>query len=481
MTTETCYIDGAWRAPQAAATHPVIDPSTGDQIDQWALGGDAEVQLAVQSARAAWPAWAATPLEERLAVLERIIARLVEHEAALAEAVTRDIGAPVRLARGAQAPAAAAHFRVARTAAESFAWRTMRGRARIEHEPIGVCALITPWNWPLNQMACKVAPALAAGCTVILKPSEMAPQSAHRFAEALHAANVPRGVFNLVTGTGPEVGDALARHPDVDLVSFTGSTRAGAAVAHAAADRIARVTQELGGKSANLVLDDADLTRAVTQGVRAVLQNSGQSCNAPTRLLVPRRQLTEAEAIARTVVDATVVGDPRDERTHMGPVASLVQFERVQTYLTLGEQEGAHLVTGGAGRPAHLAGTSHARGAFVRPTVFSNVDNGMRIAREEIFGPVLCLLPYDTEDEAIAIANDSPYGLAAYVQSADADRALRVARQLRAGNVHLNGAPVDYAAPFGGYKQSGNGREWGEEGVREYLEVKSILGPATAR
>ncbi|MCU0615890.1 MAG: aldehyde dehydrogenase family protein [Gemmatimonadaceae bacterium] len=481
MTTESCYIDGAWHAPQIPVAHPVIDPSTGDLVDHWALGGLADVERAVRAARAAWPAWAATPLDERLAVLERIITQLVAHEPALADAVTRDIGAPVRLARGAQAPAAATHARVARAAAEAFPWRTTRGRAAIEYEPIGVCALITPWNWPLNQIACKVAPALAAGCTVILKPSEMAPLSAHRFAEALHAADVPRGVFNLVTGTGPVAGEALARHPDVDLVSFTGSTRAGAAVAHAAADRIARVTQELGGKSANLVLDDADLTRAVTQGVRAVLQNSGQSCNAPTRLLVPRHKLADAEEIARSVVDATVVGDPRDERTHMGPVASLAQFERVQGYLALGGQEGARLVTGGAGRPAHLEGTACAGGAFVQPTVFSQVHNGMRIAREEIFGPVLCLLPYDTEDEAVAIANDSPYGLAAYVQSSDAERALRVARRLRAGNVHLNGAPVDYAAPFGGYKQSGNGREWGEEGLREYLEVKAILRPASAR
>ena len=476
MTTDRCYINGHWEAPRAPVWHDVFDPATGARLAPWALGGAEEVDRAVRAAHAAFPVWSATAPEERLAVLERVLAALVAHEAAFAEAVTRDMGAPVRLARGAQAPAAAAHVRVAREVLATFPWQVRRGRARIEHEAIGVCALITPWNWPLNQIACKVAPALAAGCTMVLKPSEMAPSSAHHFAEALHAAGVPAGVFNLVTGDGPNVGAALAQHPAVDMVSFTGSTRAGAAVSHAAADTIKRVALELGGKSANLVLDDAGLERAVTHGVRAVLQNSGQSCNAPTRLLVPRARLADAEAIARTVVERTVVGDPHDDRTHMGPLANARQWTRVQEYLTIGTAEGARVVVGGPGRPEHLADGPCAAGAFVRATVFSDVRNSMRIAREEIFGPVVCLLPYDHEDDAVAIANDSPYGLSAYVQSGDPERALRVARRLRAGNVHLNGAPVDYAAPFGGYKQSGNGREWGEEGLREFLEVKAILG-----
>jgi aldehyde dehydrogenase (NAD+) len=476
MTSDSCYIDGRWEAPRAPAWHDVVDPATGSVLTRWALGGAAEVDRAVGAARAAFPAWSATTPAERAAVLARLVEVLVAHEPAFAAAVTSDMGAPVRLARGAQAPAAAAHTRVALAALAEVPWRTRRGRTLVEREPIGVCALITPWNWPLNQIACKVAPALAAGCTMVLKPSEMAPLSAQRFAEALHLAGVPPGVFNLVAGDGPTVGDALARHPEVDLVSFTGSTRAGAAVARAAADTIKRVAQELGGKSAHLVLPDADLARAVTLGVRAVLQNSGQSCNAPTRLLVPRDRLAEAEAVAREVAEGTVVGDPRDERTHMGPLASARQFARVQEYLALGLAEGARLVTGGPGRPAHLADGPLAGGAFVRPTVFSDVHNGHRIAREEIFGPVLCLLPYADEAEAIAIANDSPYGLAAWVQSGDPARALGVARQLRVGMVHLNGAPVDHRAPFGGYKQSGNGREWGVEGLLEFLETKAILG-----
>lgn len=480
MTASSCYIDGQWVVPRAPVWHDVIDPATGARRAPWALGGAAEVEGAVRAARAAFPTWSATPDTERLALLDRVVERLREAETSLADAVTDDIGAPVRLARGAQAPAAAAHFRAARAVLAEFPWRARRGRTLVEHEPIGVCALITPWNWPLNQIACKVAPALAAGCTVVLKPSELAPSSAHRFADALHAAGVPAGVFNLVAGDGPTVGEALARHPEVDMVSFTGSTRAGAAVARAAADTIKRVAQELGGKSANLVLEDADLERAVTQGVRAVLQNSGQSCNAPTRLLVPRARLAEAEAIAHATVTGTVVGDPRDARTHMGPLAGPRQFARVQEYLALGVAEGARLVVGGAGRPPQLADGPFADGCFVQPTVFSVADPQRRIAREEIFGPVLCLLPYDTEAEAIAIANDSPYGLAAYVQSADPERALRVARRLRVGTVHLNGAPVDYTAPFGGYRQSGNGREWGVEGLREFLETKAILGAVAA-
>jgi aldehyde dehydrogenase (NAD+) len=471
-----CYIDGAWVAPVAPHPFDVIDPATDAVTGRLTLGGAEDADRAVRAARAAFPAFAATSREERLALLDRVVAALRAREGELADAVTREMGAPVRLARGAQAPAGAAHMRVARDVLAGFASGERRGRTLIEREPIGVCALITPWNWPVNQVACKVAPALAAGCTMVLKPSEMAPLSALVFADALHSAGVPAGVFNLVQGDGPTVGEALAGHPEVDLVSFTGSTRAGAQVARVAAGSVKRVLQELGGKSANVILDDADLERAVTHGVRAVLQNSGQSCNAPTRMLVPRASLAQAEAIAQAVAERTVVGDPRAEGTHMGPLASARQFARVQEYIALGLAEGARLVTGGPGRPPHLEA-----GCFARPTVFSDVHNAMRIAREEIFGPVLCLLPYDTEDDAIAIANDSPYGLAAYVSSGDPQRALRVARRLRAGNVHLNGAPVDHGAPFGGYRQSGNGREWGLEGFLEFLEVKAILGaPADA-
>jgi aldehyde dehydrogenase (NAD+) len=465
------YIDGAWVDPAHSSTHAVRDPATEAEVGRISLGSTADVDRAVRAARAAFPAFSESSREERLALLDRIIDALVARESAMATALTQEMGAPTRLARGAQAPAAAAHMRVARRVLADFAFELPRGRSLVRYEAIGVCGLITPWNWPLNQIACKVAPALAAGCTMVLKPSELAPFSAMLFADALHEAGVPPGVFNLVHGEGPTVGAAIAAHPDIAMVSFTGSTRAGIAVARAAADTVKRVTQELGGKSANLILDDADLDRAVTAGARAVFLNAGQSCNAPTRMLVPRARLAEAEMIARTVADRTVVGDPGAEGVHMGPLVSAPQRERVQRLINAGVAEGARLVTGGAERPAHLE-----RGHFVAPTVFSDVRNDMTIAREEIFGPVLCLLPYDTEEEAIAIANDSPYGLAAYVSSADPARALRVSRRLRVGTVHLNAALPDYAAPFGGYKHSGNGREWGEEGMREYLEVKALFG-----
>jgi len=465
------YIDGAWVAPVRPNTYDVVNPATERPIAQISLGSADDVNRAVQAARAAFPAFSDTSREERLALLDRIIEVLVAREADMASALTQEMGAPARLARGAQAPAAAAHMRVARQVLTDFVFEEPRGRTLVRREAIGVCGLITPWNWPLNQIACKVAPALAAGCTMVLKPSELAPLSAMLFADALHEAGVPAGVFNLVHGDGPIVGAAIAAHADIDMVSFTGSTRAGVAVAKGAADTVKRVTQELGGKSANLILDDADLERAVTAGARACFLNAGQSCNAPTRLLVPRTRLTDAEVAARAVAERTVVGDPAAEGVHMGPLVSVVQQLRVQQLIEAGIAEGARLVTGGAARPAHLA-----HGAYVAPTVFSDVHNQMRIAREEIFGPVLCLLPYETEAEAIAIANDSPYGLAAYVSSGDAVHALRVARQLRAGTVHVNGAFADYAAPFGGYKHSGNGREWGVDGLLEYLEVKAIFG-----
>ncbi len=465
------YIDGAWVDPVRPHPHDVVNPATERPIAQISLGSDQDVDRAVRAARAAFPAFSETSRDERLALLDRIIDALVAREADMAAALTQEMGAPTRLARGAQAPAAAAHMRVARQVLADFVFEEPRGRTLIRREAIGVCGLITPWNWPLNQIACKVAPALAAGCTMVLKPSELAPISAMLFADALHEAGVPAGVFNLVHGDGPTVGAAIAAHADIDMVSFTGSTRAGVAVAKAAADSVKRVTQELGGKSANVILEDADLERAVTAGARACFLNAGQSCNAPTRLLVPRARLADAEAAARTVAERTVVGDPTADGVHMGPLVSVAQQQRVQQLIAAGVAEGARLLIGGADRPAHLE-----HGAFVAPTVFSDVHNHMRIAREEIFGPVLCLLPYDTEADAIAIANDSPYGLAAYVSSGDPEHALRVARQLRAGTVHVNSAFADYAAPFGGYKHSGNGREWGVEGMLEYLEVKAMFG-----
>jgi aldehyde dehydrogenase (NAD+) len=352
-----------------------------------------------------------------------------------------------------------------------FRFEELQGHTRIVQEPVGVCALITPWNWPINQIAAKVVPALAAGCTMVLKPSEYAPLSALLWAQVMHEAGVPAGVFNMIIGDGPNVGAPLAAHPEVDMVSFTGSTRAGSAVARSAADTVKRVHQELGGKSPNIVLEDADFERAVTKGMVHVMRNTGQSCNAPTRMLVPAARLAEAESIAARVAASAVVGDPRSEQTTLGPVVSKVQFDRVTALIEAGIAEGAKLVAGGSGRPAGLT-----RGYFVRPTVFSNVNNQMRIAREEIFGPVLCILPYASEEEAIRIANDTPYGLAGYVWSQDRAHAQRVGRRIRAGQICINGAAGDYKTPFGGFKMSGNGREFGEYGLRDFLEVKAVIG-----
>jgi aldehyde dehydrogenase (NAD+) len=357
---------------------------------------------------------------------------------------------------------------------QSFRFREQRGANQVVHEPIGVCAFITPWNWPINQIACKVAPALAAGCTIVLKPSEIAPLSARLFAEVLHEAGAPPGVFNLVNGDGPGVGQALCAHPEVDMVSFTGSTRGGIAVAKTAADSVKRVHQELGGKSPNLILDGDVLARAVVAGVDACFRNAGQSCNAPTRMLVPRDMQARAVEYARAAAAQVVVGSPVDDATTMGPVVSVAQFDKIQGLIQAGIDEGATLVTGGTGRPPGMR-----RGYFVRPTVFADVDNAMRIAREEIFGPVLVIIPYDGEAEAVRIANDTPYGLAAYVQGSNTDAVHRVAARLRAGMVHCNGASMTLDSPFGGYKQSGNGREWGRYGFEEFLETKAILGCAT--
>ena len=469
------YIDGSWVVPEGTATIDVVNPATEAVIARITNGTAADVDKAVAAARAAFPAWSQSTIEERMDVLDAIIATYTARIEELGAAISSEMGAPLRFATRAQAGSGLAHFKAMRQVLEDFEWQSHRGDYVLAREPIGVCGLITPWNWPQNQIACKVAPALAAGCTMVLKPSEIAPLDAILLAEILDAAGVPAGVFNLVQGDGPGVGAAMSAHPDIDMMSFTGSTRAGIQVARAAADSVKRVAQELGGKSPNLILDDADLDAAVAAGTRAVFGNSGQSCNAPTRMLVPAAMMQRASAVAAEVAESIVVGDPLAAETRLGPVVSEVQFDRIQRLIQAGIDEGATLAAGGPGRPDGLD-----TGYFVRPTVFANVTNDMTIAREEIFGPVLVIIGYEDEQDAIRIANDTPYGLAAYVQSGDAERAVRVAAQLRAGNVHLNGYSSSIMAPFGGYKQSGNGREWGELGLEEFLEVKAVFLPKSA-
>lgn len=465
------YIDGQWVDPTTPATHDVVNPSTEAVCARISMGSAADVHKAVAAARRAFASYSQTTREERLALLGRVLEVYQKRYGDIVAAISREMGAPLWLSKAAQAAMGVAHLATTLEVLKNFPFEQMQGRTAIVHEPVGVVGMITPWNWPINQILCKVAPALAAGCTMVLKPSEVAPLNALLIAEVLHEAGVPPGVFNLVNGDGPTVGEALSVHPDIDMVTFTGSTRAGIAVAKAAADTVKRVAQELGGKSANIVLEDADLERAVTQGVQAVLMNSGQSCNAPTRLFVPRARQAQAMALAKAVVEATPVADAMAEGMHMGPVASQAQFSKIQGLIQKGIDEGATLVAGGTGRPQGLN-----KGFFVKPTVFADVRNDMTIAREEIFGPVLVIIPYDSEDDAIRMANDTPYGLSGYVQSGSLEHARRVAQRLRTGMVHLNGAGPDPAAPFGGYKQSGNGREWGEHGFRDFLEVKAIMG-----
>ena len=465
------YINGEWVDPVNPQHLDVINPATEESIAKIAMGNSDDVNKAVAAAKNAFDSFSQTSKEDRLSLMAKILEVYQSRYDEIAETISSEMGAPLWLSKAAQAATGAGHFATFMEILKNYDFVEDKGTTRLRKEPVGVCGLITPWNWPINQIACKVAPALAAGCTMILKPSEVSPLNAILFTEVLDEAGVPAGVFNLVNGDGMNVGEAMSSHPDIDMMSFTGSTRAGIAVAKASADSVKRVAQELGGKSANIILDDADFNKSVAGGVGSVFTNSGQSCNAPTRMLVPADRQEEAVAIAKATAEATVVGNPVDVAPGgMGPVVSEVQFNKIQGLIEKGIEEGATLVAGGPGKPEGLNA-----GYFVKPTVFSDVSNDMPIAREEIFGPVLSILPYKDEDDALSIANDTEYGLSGYV-SGSQEKAQKFAEKIRSGNVHVNGAGPDFTAPFGGYKKSGNGREWGELGFEEFLEIKAILG-----
>jgi len=465
------FIDGRWVDPIERNDFDVLDPATEEACAVISLGGLADVDRAVAAARAAFSGWAATPVAERRAVLERLGAVMKARLDDLAEAISLEMGAPIDFARSEQATTGPFHLKGFLAAMDGFDWeRSFTGRETIIREPIGVCGLITPWNWPINQIALKVIPAVAAGCTCVLKPSEVAPLSALVWAELMEEAGFPAGVFNLVNGDGATVGEAMSNHPDIDMISFTGSTRAGAAVMRGGAGSIKRVTLELGGKSPNIIFADADLDKAIPAGVSHMMENTGQSCNAPSRMIVAEAVYDDAVARARQAAEGTGVGSPRDKGDHIGPLVSQAQFDKVQALIGAGIDEGARLVTGGPGRPEGFN-----RGWYVRPTVFADVTNDMTIAREEIFGPVLSMIPFSgDEDEAIAIANDTDYGLAAYLWTRDAEKGERVGRKLRAGMVRVNGAGLSAGHPFGGYRQSGNGREGGGWGLEDFTEVKVL-------
>ena len=466
------FINGEWVEPDRP-TLEVINPANEEPFATISMGTAADVDGAAKAAKAAFASWSISSIETRKNVLGNIIAGLKGRSEEMAVAISTEMGAPMGLSKTAQVGSGMGHFMTALKILEDFEFEEIRGSTRIVKESAGVCGFITPWNWPLNQIACKVAPAIAAGCTMVLKPSEIAPVSAYILAEVIAESGLPAGVFNLVNGDGPAVGSAISAHPDIDLVSFTGSTRAGREVARDAADGIKRVTQELGGKSANIILEDvADFARAVGGGVASCFGNSGQSCNAPTRMLVPAARMAEAIEVAKVAAAKAIVGDPQDDTTKLGPVVSEMQYTKIQGLIAKGVEEGAELIAGGTGRPEGLD-----KGYYVQPTVFANVTNDMTIAREEIFGPVLSIIAYQDEEDAVRIANDTDYGLSGYV-SGEASHAQAVALKLRTGNVHINGAGPDFAAPFGGYKQSGNGREWGIEGFEEFLETKAIMGAA---
>lgn len=467
------YINGEWVEPANRSTLDVINPATEEAFATISMGTAEDVDAAANAARAAFPAWSQSSVDERKAVLGKIIEGLKARGGEMATAISNEMGAPMGLSKTAQLGSGIGHFANILGILENFDFEEVRGSTKIVKEAVGVCGFITPWNWPLNQIACKVAPAIAAGCTIVLKPSEIAPVSGYILAEIIAESGLPAGVFNLVNGDGPDVGAAISAHPEIDMVSFTGSTRAGREVAKAAADGIKRVTQELGGKSANIILDDvADFARAVSGGVIGCFGNSGQSCNAPTRMLVPKARMAEAMEIATAAASKASVGDPADETTRMGPVVSELQFNKISGLIEKGIEEGAELLVGGPGRPEGFE-----KGYFIQPTVFGNVTNDMTIAREEIFGPVLSILGYEDDEDAVRIANDTEYGLSGYVSGEQA-HAESIARKIRTGMVHINGAGPDFSAPFGGYKKSGNGREWGLEGFEEFLETKSMLGAA---
>ncbi len=465
------YIDGAWVDPVTPNVFDVIDPSTEDAFAQISLGSKADVDKAVAAAKRAFRTFGFSTVEERLDILNRIIEVYKKRSNDLALAVSREMGAPRQFALESQVGIGLAHLTQMAKTLKEFEFRHVKGDHLIVKEPIGVVGLITPWNWPLNQITCKVAPAIAAGCTMVLKPSEIAPLDGIIFAEIVDEAGVPKGVFNLVNGDGPTVGEAMSAHPDIDMMSFTGSTRAGILVAKAAADTVKRVHQELGGKSANILFDDVDLPAAVTKGVAGCFGNSGQSCNAPTRMFVPRERHDEAASIAKEAAEKFTVGPADGPNTRLGPVVSEVQFKKIQDLIESGIKEGATLVTGGPGRPADLN-----RGYYVRPTVFANVTPDMRIAKEEIFGPVLSIMPYDTVEQVVDEANNTVYGLASYIQAKDMKKAREVASRMRSGNVYINYPTWDAGLPFGGYKQSGNGREYAEYGLEDFLEIKGIAG-----
>ena len=465
------YIDGAWVDPAVKKTMPVVNPATEEPLYDVALGSAADVDKAVAAARRAFETFSQTTREERVALLTKMVEVYKRRMKEIGAAISDEMGAPLSFAEKFQAGAGLGHIMTTIDVLKSYPFEERLGSAMLVKEPVGVIGMITPWNWPLNQIACKVAPAIAAGCTMVLKPSEHTPTSALLFAEVLAEAGVPKGVFNVINGLGPDVGAAMSAHPGIDMISFTGSTRAGIDVAQRAAPTVKRVSQELGGKSPNVILDDADLQKAVTGGAAHCFNNSGQSCNAPTRMLVPLAKMSEAAAIAKAVAEKTKAGMPRAEGTNIGPVVNKTQWEKIQGLIKKGIDEGATVVAGGLGRPEGVN-----KGYFVRPTVFANVTNEMTIAREEVFGPVLAIIGFKDEEDAVRIANDTPYGLAGYVSSGDTDRARKVARRIRAGNVNLNGSPNERSAPFGGFKTSGNGREWGKWGLEEFLEVKAIAG-----
>ena len=471
---EEFYINGEWVKPvNGLKTLDVINPATEEVFGRIALGDKDDVDAAVEAAYTAFESFGYSSVDERVSLLEKILEVYQGKYDEIAETISSEMGAPIGLSKAAQAATGLGHFSTALETLKNYKFEEVKGSALIRKEPIGVVGMITPWNWPINQISCKVGPAIAAGCTMVLKPTEIAPFNAILLAEVLHEAGVPKGVFNLVNGDGPTVGEAMSAHPKIDMMSFTGSTRAGVAVAKGSADTVKRVHQELGGKSANIILDDADFSKAVSKGTAHMFNNTGQSCNAPSRMLVPAARQDEAKEAAKAVAEGIVIGDPSEESTNMGPVVSDVQFNKIQGLIEKGIEEGAEVVVGGPGKPEGLN-----QGYFVKPTVFANVSNDMTIAREEIFGPVLCIIPYQDEDDAIKIANDTPYGLSGYVSSEDPERALNVARKIRSGNVHINNKPTGIDAPFGGFKQSGNGREWGEFGFEEFLEIKAVMGYA---